>query len=74
MGSMKKFSVVCGWAMDLLWTGSDRANKLVQVGTSVDNFPRVFGTYNQSQSFLNYPQMLQCNCMNCQWLSTMVTW
>jgi hypothetical protein len=36
-------SIACGWAMDLLWIGSDIANKLVQVGTNVDNFPRVFG-------------------------------
>jgi hypothetical protein len=38
----EKGSVVCGWAMDL-WMGNNIANKLVQVGTSVDNFPRVFG-------------------------------
>ncbi len=43
-GINEKVSVVCGWAMDLLWTRSDIANKLVQVGSSVDNFTRVFGT------------------------------
>jgi hypothetical protein len=32
-GINEKVSVVCGWAMDLLWTGSDIVNKLVQVGT-----------------------------------------
>jgi hypothetical protein len=42
-GINEKVSVVCGWAMDLLWMGNDITNKLVQVGTSVENFPIVFG-------------------------------